>query len=106
MRLAPSLEVIRPLLQEGARIKAYDPQAMEKAKELLPNIEYCRDAYAVAEGVDALLICTEWDEFRSLDFERLKAVMGHPTIFDGRNLFQPARMAELGFTYASLGRKA
>lgn len=104
MRLAPSLDVIRPLLKEGAKIKAYDPQAMEKAKEFLPDIEYCRDAYAAAEGVDALLICTEWDEFKSLDFERLKSVMGHPTIFDGRNLYPPARMAELGFTYTSIGR--
>lgn len=104
MRLAPSLDVIRPLLKEGAKIKAYDPQAMEKAKEFLPDIEYCRDAYAAAEGVDALLICTEWDEFKSLDFERLKNVMGHPTIFDGRNLYPPARMAELGFTYTSIGR--
>ena len=105
MRLAPSLEIIRPLLRDGAKIKAYDPQAMAKAKEFLPDIEYCRDAYAAATGVDALIVCTEWEEFRSLDLAKLKALMGHPTLFDGRNLFEPKRMAELGFTYASIGRR-
>ena len=104
MRLAPSINIIRPLLKEGAKIKAFDPQAMGKAKEFLPDIEYCPDAYAAAAGVDALIICTEWDEFRSLDLAKLKAVMGHPTIFDGRNLFDPKRMADLGFTYTSIGR--
>ncbi len=78
---------------------------MEKAKEFLPEIEYCRDAYAAAEGVDALIVCTEWEEFRSLDLAKLKDVMGHPTVFDGRNIFDPKRMAELGFTYASIGRR-
>ena len=105
MRLAPSLDILRPLLQEGAKIKAYDPQAMEKAKEFLPDIEYCRDAYATAADVDALIVCTEWEEFRSLDLAKLKGMMGHPTIFDGRNLFDPKRMAELGFTYVSIGRR-
>ena len=105
MRLAPSLDIIRPLLKEGAKIKAYDPQGMEKAKEFLPDIEYCRDAYAAAEGVDALVICTEWKEFQSLDLAKLKNLMGHPTVFDGRNIFDPKRMAELGFTYASIGRR-
>jgi UDPglucose 6-dehydrogenase len=105
MRLAPSLDVIRPLRGEGAKIKAYDPQAMDKAREYLPDIEYCRDAYEAATGVDALIICTEWDEFRSLDLNRLKSVMDHPTIFDGRNIFDPKRMADLGFTYLSVGRR-
>ncbi|MEI6085382.1 MAG: UDP-glucose/GDP-mannose dehydrogenase family protein [Verrucomicrobiota bacterium] len=105
MRLAPSIEIIRPLLKEGAKIKAFDPQAMEKAKEFLPDIEYCSDPYAAATGVDALIVCTEWDEFRSLDLEKLKSVMGHPTIFDGRNLFDPKRMTDLGFTYSSIGRR-
>ena len=105
MRLAPSLDIIRPLLKEGAKIKAYDPQAMEKAKEFLPDIEYCRDAYAAVEGVDALVVCTEWKEFQSLDLAKLKSLMGHPTVFDGRNIFDPKRMVELGFTYASIGRR-
>ena len=105
MRLAPSLDILRPLIQEGARIKAFDPQAMTKAKEFLPTIEYCSDAYAAAEGVDALILCTEWKEFQSLDLEKLKSVMGHPTLFDGRNVFDPKRMADLGFTYVSIGRR-
>lgn len=105
MRLAPSIDIIRPLLKDGAKIKAYDPQAMEKAKECLPEIEYCRDAYAAAEGVDALIVCTEWDEFKTLDLARLKSVMGHPTVFDGRNIFDAKRMADLGFTYSCIGRR-
>ena len=105
MRLAPALDILRPLLHEGAKIKAYDPQAMEKAKEFLPGIEYCQDAYAAAAGADAVILCTEWEEFRSLDMAKLKDVMGHPTLFDGRNVFDPKHMAELGFTYVSIGRR-
>ena len=105
MRLAPSLDILRPLLKEGAKLKAYDPQAMEKAKEFLPDIEYCGDAYAAATGVDAVSLCTEWEEFRSLDLAKLKDVLGHPTVFDGRNVYDPKHMAELGFTYVSIGRR-
>ncbi len=104
MRLAPSLEVIRPLLKEGAKIRAYDPKAMEKAREYLPDIEYAPDPYAAATGADALIICTEWDEFRQLDLARLKAVMAHPTILDGRNVFEPRQVKAMGFTYRSVGR--
>jgi len=104
MRLAPSLEVIRPLLKEGAKIRAYDPKAMEKAREVLPGVEYCGDPYSVATGADALIICTEWDEFRQLDLEKLRAVMTQPIVLDGRNLFNPQKMTELGFVYKSIGR--
>ena len=104
MRLAPSLEVIGPLQKEGAKIRAYDPKAMDKARELLPGIEFCDGPYAAASGADALLICTEWDEFRELDLEKLRSVMSHPIVLDGRNLFDPQKMAELGFTYKSIGR--
>ncbi len=104
MRLAPSVEVITPLQQEGARIRAYDPKAMDKAKEFLPDIEYCESAYAAARGADALLVCTEWDEFRQLDLEKLRAIMEHPIVIDGRNVFDPKRMADLGFVYKSVGR--
>jgi UDPglucose 6-dehydrogenase len=104
MRLAPSIDIIRPLQKEGARIRAYDPKAMEKAKEFLPDIEYCDSPYAAATGADALVLCTEWDEFRKLDLEKLRSAMAHPTIIDGRNLFDPKRMADLGFTYKSIGR--
>jgi UDPglucose 6-dehydrogenase len=104
MRLAPSIEVIRALQKEGARIRAYDPKAMEKAKECLPDIEYCDSAYAAARDADALVICTEWEEFRQLDLEKLRSIMAHPTVIDGRNLYDPKRMADLGFTYKSVGR--
>jgi UDPglucose 6-dehydrogenase len=104
MRLAPSLEIIRPLQKEGARIRAYDPKAMDKAREVLPGVEFCEGPYAVASGADALLICTEWDEFRQLDLEKLRAVMNQPIVLDGRNLYEPQKMAELGFVYKSIGR--
>jgi UDPglucose 6-dehydrogenase len=104
MRLAPSLEIIRPLQQEGARIKAYDPKAMDKASELLPNVEFSPDPYTAATGADALILCTEWDEFRRLDLDKLRGVMAQPIVLDGRNLFDPARMKKLGFAYKSVGR--
>ncbi len=104
MRLAPSLEIIHSLQQEGARIKAYDPKAMDKAKELLTGVEFCPDPYTTSVGADALILCTEWDEFRQLDLEKLRSVMAQPIVLDGRNLFDPAKMKELGFAYKSVGR--
>jgi UDPglucose 6-dehydrogenase len=104
VRLSPAIEVARALHQEGARVRAYDPKAMEKAREVLPGIEYCADPYAAATEADAVVICTEWDEFRQLDLAKLKSVMAHPTVLDGRNLYEPRRMAELGFLYKSMGR--
>ena len=104
MRLAPSLDIIVPLQKEGARIRAYDPKAMEKAKDMLANVELCDSAYAAASGADALIVCTEWDEFRKLDLEKLRAVMAQPIVIDGRNVFDVKRMADLGFVYKSVGR--
>jgi UDPglucose 6-dehydrogenase len=104
MRLAPSLEVIRPLQKEGARIRAYDPKAMDKAREVLPGVEFCDSPYAAATGADGLIICTEWDEFRQLDLGKLRAIMAQPIVLDGRNLYDPQKMAELGFVYKSIGR--
>ncbi len=104
MRLAPSLDVIRPLQKEGAHIKAYDPKAMDKARELLPGVEFCDGAYAAASGADALVLCTEWDEFRKLDLEKLRSIMAQPIVLDGRNVFDPKKMAELGFVYKGVGR--
>ena len=77
---------------------------MEKAREILPGVEFCDGPYAAATNADALIICTEWDEFRDLDLEKLRNVMGHPIVLDGRNLFDPQKMSELGFTYKSIGR--
>lgn len=104
MRLAPSLEIIKPLQKEGARIRAYDPKAMEKAREFLPDIEYCDSLYAAASGAEALVVCTEWEEFSRLDLEKLRSIMAHPIVLDGRNIFDPKRMKELGFDYISIGR--
>lgn len=104
MRMAPSLDIIRPLQKEGARIRAYDPKAMEKAREILSDVEFCDSAYAAASGADALILCTEWDEFRALDLGKLRSVMAQPIVLDGRNVFDPKKMAALGFVYKSIGR--
>ncbi len=104
IRFAPAIELVRRLLGEGALVNAYDPAAMERARAIFPQITYSRDAYAVAQGADALLIVTEWDEFRALDWERIYDSMARPLVIDGRNLLEPARMSKLGFEYYSFGR--
>jgi len=104
IREAPSINIIRQLQQEGVRIKAYDPQAMENIRSIFPDIELCSDPYQVAEGSDGLIIVTEWDEFRNLNLPRIKELLNQPVIIDGRNIFEPARMKELGFMYQGVGR--
>ncbi len=104
MRFAPSLEVIRLLQAEGARVQVYDPQAMGEARPLLKRVTFCKDAYAVARGADALALVTEWNEFKELDFARIKRLMRQPVLLDGRNVYDPARMHELGFRYVGIGR--
>ncbi len=104
MRNAPSLVLIDRLLKEGASIKAYDPQSMDKAREELEGIQYCSDPYQAAEGSEALIILTEWNEFKEMDLQRIKGLLHHPIVIDGRNIYDPARMRELGFTYQSVGR--
>lgn len=104
IRDAPVLEVIHLLQIEGAKIKAYDPQAMDNAAATLPHIQLCKDAYEVAEGADALVLATEWNEFKQLDFERLHGLMRQPIIMDGRNLWDDVRLREMGFTYFGIGR--
>lgn len=104
MRDAPSLTIIRSLQQRGARIKAYDPLAMEATRQILPNLEYCSDAYEAAQGVDAIVVLTEWEEFQQINFRRLKETTACRLIIDGRNLYQIERLADLGFTYVSIGR--
>jgi len=105
MRFAPSIEIITELQREGARIKAYDPQAMEKAKNILNGVIYCNNPYDVAKDSDALVIITEWDEFRKLDLKRVKSMMKHPLIIDGRNIYNPEDVKKEGFMYISIGRK-
>lgn len=103
VRSSPALAIIRRLLAEGALVRAYDPQAMEKAKAQLPEIEYCADAYAAAQGADAVLALTEWDEFLRLEWTKIRQTMARPLIFDGRNMFSRAAMAEHGFEYVDVG---
>ncbi len=104
MRDAPSLDII-PLLQEaGAKIRAYDPEGMGEARKYLTDIEWVNDAYSVMSGADALLVLTEWNEFRVLDFKRIKSFLKAPLIIDLRNIYVPADLAAQGFTYHSVGR--
>jgi UDPglucose 6-dehydrogenase len=107
MREAPSLEIIEALLQEGARIKAYDPAVTADPARLLARREgfsFADGPIAAAEGADALMVVTEWREFRSPDFDALRAALRQPVVFDGRNLFDPEVMASLGFEYHGIGR--
>jgi UDPglucose 6-dehydrogenase len=106
MRDAPSISVIAALQDAGARVRAYDPEGMEPAKAVLSDVEYAGDAYACAEGASALVIVTEWDIFRALDLERLKATLAQPVVVDLRNIYRPDEMARRGFTYVSVGRPA
>lgn len=104
MREAASLEIIDLLRQEGANLKAYDPAAMAEAEKILPYVALCEDAYHVAEGSDALVVVTEWNEFKQLDMMRIRNLLRHPVLIDGRNIFEAKDMAELGFIYSGMGR--
>jgi len=104
IRFAPSLEIIRRLLAEGAQVRAYDQEAMDRTSAILPHVHYSREPYEVADGADALLILTEWHEFRQLDWARIYGIMGRPLVIDGRNLLNPGAMLDLGFEYYSFGR--
>jgi UDPglucose 6-dehydrogenase len=104
VRSSPAIDLCQHLLKDGASLRVHDPKAMDKAKALLPNVTYVDDMNAVAEGCDALVIATEWDEFKKLDLARAKKGLTHPILFDGRNLFDPAEMEKLGWIYKSVGR--
>ncbi|MGE5682355.1 MAG: UDP-glucose dehydrogenase family protein [Bacillota bacterium] len=105
MREAPAVVILKRLLELGANVKAYDPAAMESARFYLKDqIEYTSDEYEAVQGSDALLVLTEWNEFRNPDFMKVKEELKAPVIFDGRNIFTPEKMKELGFTYYSIGR--
>jgi UDPglucose 6-dehydrogenase len=107
MREAPSLVVIEGLLARGARVRAHDPVAMDRARSILgERIEFTEHNYDCLEGADALFICTEWQPYRRPDFARMQGLLRHSIIFDGRNLYEPARMGEIGFEYHSIGRPA
>jgi UDPglucose 6-dehydrogenase len=104
MRDAPSIAVITALQDFGAQIRAYDPVGMEQAKLVLNGVTYCQGAYEAAEGADALAIITEWEEFRALDFGRLRQAMRQPVLVDLRNIYVPEDVARAGFAYFSIGR--
>ena len=104
VRSSPAIDLCQHLLKDGASLRVHDPKAMDKAKALLPNVTYVDDMNAVAEGCDAIVVATEWDEFKQLDLARAKKSMTHPIMFDGRNLFDPTEMEKLGWIYKSIGR--
>ena len=105
MREAPAIALITALHDLGARVRAYDPAGMEHAKAILPEVTYCDSAYACAENSDAIVIVTEWEQFRTLDLQRLKTIMRQPVMVDLRNIYRPEDMTRLGFVYESVGRK-
>lgn len=105
IRFAPGFPILRRLIADRVNIRAYDPQAMEKAKQELPNITYCDDIYDAAKGADAILLLTEWKEFRDPDWERLRATVRRPLLLDGRNVYDANGVAQHGFEYISIGRK-
>jgi UDPglucose 6-dehydrogenase len=104
MRDAPSISLINMLQSEGAAVKAYDPEAQENAQGLFEDVVFCDDPYEVAEGVDGLILVTEWNEFKQLDMARVRSLMRQPVLIDGRNIYDPKRIVEMGFTYRGMGR--
>jgi len=104
VRQSPAIDLCHRLRNEGARLRVHDPRAIEKARAILSGVDYVEDMNAVAEGCDALVIATEWDEFKKLDLERARRALSHPIMFDGRNLFDPTEMERAGWIYKSIGR--
>lgn len=104
IRFAPSIDIIQALLKEGATVKVFDPQAMDKAKKVLRGVKFCTNPYEAARGASCLVIMTEWNEFKELDFRKLKRLLKQPLIIDGRNIYDPAVMKKLGFKYVCMGR--
>ncbi len=104
IRQSPAMDLCLRLQQAGAKLRVHDPKAMPKARDVLKDVVFVDDMNAVAEGCDALVVATEWDEFKKLDLDRARKGMSHPILFDGRNLFDPAEMERLGFIYKSVGR--
>jgi UDPglucose 6-dehydrogenase len=104
MREAPSIPLVTGLLDLGAKVRAHDPVGMEQARKELPDIEYCDDPYECVKGADAMVIVTEWVQYRALDLERIKSEMAQPVVVDLRNIYRPEDMAAQGFTYESIGR--
>ena len=104
IREAPSLDIIREIIRQGGQVKACDPAAVPNAGKMLPEVKYCDDAYSTAEGVDALILVTEWQQYKDLDLKKLKSLMKRPVFIDGRNVYDPDAMTGLGFEYHCIGR--
>jgi UDPglucose 6-dehydrogenase len=104
MRESPSLDILPALAAAGATVRAFDPEGIDEAKKLMPEIAYCADAYRTMEGADALVLITEWNEFRGLDLERVKRLLARPLVIDLRNVYKPEEMREAGLEYHSIGR--
>ena len=104
MRDAPSIYIIEKLEEHGAKIKAFDPVACQNASRILKNVTYCNSPKDAATGVDALLVLTEWNEFKQLNLSEIKNAMKSPYLFDGRNVYEPEKLKALGFNYKGIGR--
>ncbi|MFN8399666.1 MAG: UDP-glucose/GDP-mannose dehydrogenase family protein [Anaerolineales bacterium] len=104
MRDAPSIDISAELIEAGAKVRGYDPVAMNVARPILPAVEMFDEPYKLADGCDALMIITEWNEFKQLDLDKVKGLLKSPVIYDGRNIYEPGRMKEMGFTYRAIGR--
>jgi UDPglucose 6-dehydrogenase len=104
IRESPALEITRMLQNEGALVTGYDPVAMKGAAKINPEMRLVEDPYELADGADALIVCTEWNEFKQLDLSRVRTLMAQPVLVDGRNIYDPAKMLELGFRYRAVGR--
>jgi UDPglucose 6-dehydrogenase len=104
MRDAPSIDISNALIASGAKVRGYDPVARRTAAPLMPAVEIFDDVYKMAEGCDALVVVTEWNEFKQLDLEKVKELLECPVIYDGRNIYDPASLKEMGFAYRAVGR--
>ena len=104
MRDAPSIDIAQDLIAAGAKVRGYDPVAMDVAGPILPAVEMFKDPYSMAEGCDALMVITEWNEFKQLDLEKVKGLLKSPVLFDGRNIYDPEMMEKMGFKYRGMGR--
>jgi UDPglucose 6-dehydrogenase len=104
IRESSAIAIIEGLMAQGAKVKAFDPAAMAEARAVLPQVEYVEDAYTVAKGSDALVLATEWNQFRRLDLQKVKELLKHPVFIDLRNVYDPDRMKKMGFDYTCVGR--
>ncbi len=104
MRESPAIDIIKDMQAKGAKVRAYDPVAMEEAEKYLPGLEFASDEYDAIEGADILIFLTEWNQFRALDMNRVKELLATPKIADLRNIYDPETMREMGFEYTGVGR--